>query len=81
MIYVYLEFFTQGEKLLKNEPQYYSKDFSKKLHWEGDWEEPLIKIAKNYHNGVTSLYISMRYLTIMTISSIEIRETGNPFKN
>ena len=41
----------------------------------------MIKIAKNYHNGVASLYISMRYLTIITISSIEIRENGNPFKN
>ena len=32
--------------LMKNEPWYESKDFSKKLHWEQGWEMPL-NIAKN----------------------------------
>ena len=42
---------------------------------ELSWEDPLVKIAKSYHNGVASLYILMRNLIIITISSKEIVET------
>ena len=56
---------------------YDSKDFSKMLHGERDWEEPIIKIAKSYHSGVASLYISIGNLIIITIFSKEILETRN----
>ena len=56
---------------------YDSKDFSKMLHGERDWEEPIIKIAKSYHNGVASLYISIGNLIIIAIFSKEILETRN----
>ena len=55
---------------------YDSKDFSKILHGERDWEEPIIKIAKSYHNGVASLYISIGNLIIIIFSK-EILETRN----
>ena len=42
------------------------KDFSKILQ--------KVKIAKSYHNGVASLYISMRNVIIITTSSKEILE-------
>ena len=42
------------------------KDFSKILQ--------KVKIAKGYHNGVASLYISMRNVIIITTSSKEILE-------
>ena len=42
------------------------KDFSKILQ--------KVKIAKSYHSGVASLYISMRNVIIITTSSKEIQE-------
>ena len=48
---------------------------------ELSWEDPLVKIAKSYHNGVASLYIMMRNLIIIRISSKEIVETRNFFQN
>ena len=67
--------------MIKNELRYDSKDFSKILHGERGWEEPLVKIAKSYHNGVASFYILMRNLIMITTSSKEIMETRNSFKN
>ena len=54
---------------------------SKKLHWERTWEEPLVKIAKNYHSRVASLYVSMRNLIIITTYSKEKLKTRNSFKS
>ena len=51
------------------------------MHWKPDWEEQLVNKAKICHNGVASLYNSMRNLIIITISSIEILETRNSFTN
>ena len=51
------------------------------MHGERGWEEPLVKIAKSYHNGVAYLYISMRNLIIITTSSREILETRNLLKS
>ena len=39
------------------------------MHGERGWKESLVKIAKNYHNWIASLYVSMTNLIIITISS------------
>ena len=52
---------------------------SKILYGERGWGEPLIKIAKSYHNSVASLYIWMRNVIIITTSSKDILKTRNYF--
>ena len=49
------------------------------MHGERGWEEPLVKIAKTYHNRVASLYISMGNLITAT-SSKEVLDTRNSLK-
>ena len=68
-------------RLIKNEPRYDSKDFWKILHGERGWEELILKIVKSYHDGVASLYISMRNLIKIITFSEEIPEARNSFKN
>ena len=53
---------------------------SKKSHCERGWES-LVKIAKNYHNVVGSLYISIINLILITTSCKELLKTRNAFKN